>query len=204
MSEIHIIAGTGGHAQILLETLLAQNKRIIGATEKSPLIKSQSIDDIAILGDDDYILKYDAKDVMLVNGIGWVPGSDNKRKAIFERFESLGYFFANVVSNSAHVSDSAILHQGVQALSGAVIQTGCTIGANTILNTQSSIDHHTLIGKNCHIAPGAIVCGNVRIGDDTFIGAGAIIINNIEVGDNCVIGAGATLKENLSSGSRYG
>tara|TARA_B100001142_G_scaffold73330_2_gene74003 strand:- start:983 stop:1594 length:612 start_codon:yes stop_codon:yes gene_type:complete len=202
MVESHIVIGTGGHAQILIETLQAQDKLIIGATERSQLIES-NVPGIEILGDDDCILEHDPNDVKLVNGLGWVPGSHNKRKTIFERFEALGYVFLNLVSDSANISKSANLHLGVQVLSGAVIQTGSLVGANTIINTQSSIDHHCSIGSNCHIAPGATICGNVKVGDNTFIGAGAIVINNIEVGDNCVIGAGVTIKENLPHDSRY-
>ena len=203
MSKGYIIIGTGGHAGILIETLHAQEKKIIGATEKKRSTELQNSSDIRILGDDECILEYGSNDVILVNGIGWVPGFANNRKSIFERFEALGYKFSTLVSDSADISVSANLCEGAQVLSGAVIQTGCSVGANAIINTRSSIDHHCSIGRNSHIAPGATICGNVRIGDNTFVGAGATVINNIEIGNNCIIGAGVTLKENLSDDSRY-
>ena len=55
-------------------------------------------------------------------------------------------------------------------MAGVVIQSNVKIGENTLINTGALIDHHTTIGKNCHIAPGTNICGNVKLVGCVFIG----------------------------------
>ena len=66
-------------------------------------------------------------------------------------------------------------------MAGSVIKAGTTIKKNTIINSRVTIDHDCIIGKNVHIVPGAILCGNVKVGNNAFIGAGS---NNLAWGKN--------------------
>ena len=50
-----------------------------------------------------------------------------------------------------------------------------------------------MIGDFSHIAPGAVLCGNVKVGRKSFIGAGAVIRQGIIIGDNVMVGAGAVV-----------
>ena len=42
------------------------------------------------------------------------------------------------------------------------------------------------IGKNCWIASGSIICGNVNIGDSVVVMAGSIVTKDVE--SNSVVG----------------
>jgi len=50
-----------------------------------------------------------------------------------------------------------------------------------------------MVGDHSHIAPGAVLCGEVTIGEDTHIGAGAVIVQGTRIGRGCMIGAGAII-----------
>ena len=51
-----------------------------------------------------------------------------------------------------------------------------------------------IIEKNVHIAPGTIICGNVKIGKNAFIGTGTKILPNTIVPEDSIISAGTILK----------
>ncbi|HPN57619.1 MAG TPA: DapH/DapD/GlmU-related protein, partial [Chitinophagaceae bacterium] len=63
------------------------------------------------------------------------------------------------------------------------------------------IDHECIIGDFTHIAPGAVLCGNVKVGRNTFIGANSVIRQGIIIGDNVTIGAGTVVVKDVPDGA---
>ena len=123
--------------------------------------------------------------------------NDNKRKETYLKYKEKGYKFPVMVHPSAIVPKDAILNEGCQIMSGVILQSGVTIGENTIINTRSSIDHDVKVGAYSHIAPGVTICGNTTISNDVFIGAGVTIINSINIKNNTIINAGTTVTKNI-------
>ena len=74
---------------------------------------------------------------------------------------------------------------------GAVINPRSTIGANVIINTGCTVDHHNRIESHAHIAPGAHLGGDVSIGEGTLVGIGATVMPQRQVGQWSVVSAGA-------------
>lgn len=121
-----------------------------------------------------------------------------ERFTISNELKSLGLTVMTVVSPYASVMKTALVHEGVQILSNTYVGSYVEIGAFTIINNSSSIDHDCKIGIGCHIAPGATLAGNVEVGDMTFVGTNATIMPNIKVGRNATIGAGAVVISDVS------
>lgn len=48
------------------------------------------------------------------------------------------------------------------------------LGKGVICNTGAIIEHECIIGEYAHIAPGAVLTGNVQIGAHTFVGANSV------------------------------
>ena len=71
------------------------------------------------------------------------------------------------------------------------------IGQGVICNTSTSIDHECVIGDFSHIAPGAVLCGNVMVGKGTFIGANSVVRQGIKIGNNVIIGAGTVVVKDI-------
>lgn len=190
-----IVIGAGGHSKVLIDVLNRLDLNIEGLTD--PTLDCGDIYcGIPVIGDDSEILKYKPDEVLLVNAIGSLPGK-NHRFILSTKFRSLGYRFATIVDNASFVSSNVVLGEGVQILAGVVVQPGCHIGNDTILNTNSSVDHDCIIGDYCHIAPGVTLSGGITIGNSTHIGTGACVIQNIHIGFNSVIGAGCVVYKNL-------
>lgn len=97
----------------------------------------------------------------------------------------------------AIVSSHTQIEAGVMLGANCVVNVASKIGIGTICNTASIIEHECVIGNFCHIAPSAVLCGNITVGDGTFIGANAVIKQNIRIGRNVTIGAGAVVLSDL-------
>ncbi|ATP42352.1 sugar acetyltransferase [Solibacillus sp. R5-41] len=193
MNKPVIVIGNGGHAAVLAETLLQQEREILGYTAPAKETNKFQLD---YLGTDSVIASFKPEDIELVLGIGTVNRS-TVRKTLFEGFKELGYIFGKVVHDTAYIAPSAKIGDGVQIMAGVILQSHVEIADNTIINTGTIIDHDTKICSHVHVAPGTNISGGVKIGEQTHVGTGTTIIQNIEIGRNCLIGAGSVVVKNI-------
>ena len=196
-----IVLGAGGHARVLIDALLLLGWDVLGVTVPAGRSSASELLGVSVIGDDRQINRYSRQDVRLVNGIGSV-GDVATRRRLFEAWQARGYQFATVVHPSVIVARDVTLDEGVQVMAGAVIQTGCRVGANAIINTASSIDHDCRIGAHCHIAPGVTLSGNVEVGERTHLGAGAVVIQGVKIGADALVAAGAVVTRDVAAGQR--
>ena len=190
------MVGAGGHASVLVDILLSQNKTILG------IVAPSKQDSKVLLGlhhytNDDDILQFSPNEILLVNGIGGMPRT-TLRQQVYQKYKSLGYKFATVIANNALLSSFCELAEGVQILNNAVVNTGTEIGENTIVNTSTTVDHDCKIGHHCHLATGVTLSGQVLLGNSVHVGTGANIINSVEIGSNCIIGVGANITKSIA------
>lgn len=199
-----IVLGGGGHAKVLIDALKYHSADIIGIVDNDSEMAGNTLLGIPVIGTEDILIKYPPDKVSLVNALGSVRQTE-VRKNIFEKFKEMGYMFASVVHHSCVIADDIELGEGVQIMAGAIIQPGCSIGYNAIINTHSSIDHDCEIGDHVHIAPGVTLSGEVVIGSQAHIGTGCVAIQGIEIGERCFIGAGSLILQSIPSGvTAYG
>ncbi|MCZ8531820.1 acetyltransferase [Psychrobacillus psychrodurans] len=198
MNKPIIIIGNGGHASVLTEILLLQQRNILGYTAPSEESNSYGV---KYIGTDKVIEAYSPEEVELVLGLGTVHVS-TVRHSIFEKMKKHGYIFTNCIHPTASISNTALLAEGIQIMAGVVIQPNAKIGENTIINTGAIIEHDCLIGAHVHIAPGTTLSGGVIIGDDSHIGTGSSIIQGIEIGTNTLIGAGSVVISNIGASKK--
>jgi UDP-perosamine 4-acetyltransferase len=152
---------------------------------------------LAVLGGDEFLDRSVPDEFDLLLGVGQVVRRGN-RERLYRVWSGFGYAFPSIVHPTAWVAPDVVVPDGTQVMAGAVIQPGCAIGRNTIVNTRAGIDHDCRIGANVHIAPGVVLCGGVEVGDGAFIGAGAVLIQGVKVGRGAVVGAGVTLVRDLA------
>jgi sugar O-acyltransferase (sialic acid O-acetyltransferase NeuD family) len=196
MSDSVLLIGAGGHASVLLDMLIQQRFNILGYVSPLPAANKKLFSDLHWFKSDDDILQFDKLTIKLVNGIGSLPGN-TRRSNLYRQYKKLGYSFATLVSTEASVSTLACLEEGVQVMCGAIIQTGVSVGYNSIVNTGSIIDHDCSIGSNNHIAPGATISGQVTSRKNVHFGTGSSVIQSINITKNVVIGAGAIITKDL-------
>lgn len=188
-----VLCGAGGHAKVLLEALRAAGREVLGACVPDPTGWRLAT---LCLGDDAWLRQQTPGRFELVNGVG-STGDPRRRIAVFDGFKAFGFSFARVVHPGAIVASDAVLAEGVQVMAGAVIQPGCHLGENALVNTRSSLDHDGNLGAHVHLAPGAIICGGVTVGARSHVGPGATLVHGVSVGVGCLVGAGSLVLHSL-------
>ncbi len=191
-----LILGAGGHGQVVADILLAmqaagEDVQPIGYLDENRALLGQRLMGLPVQGaiGDLARLPHDA----LVVAIG-----DNRRRAeVFTALRTQGETFAIARHPTAIVGREVTIGLGAMICAGAIVNPGSQIGANVILNTACSVDHHNLIGDHAHVAPGAHLAGRVRVGEGCFICAGATVIPDIEIGAWSVVGAGACVTKSV-------
>ncbi len=197
-SKSYILLGAGGHAKVLYEILKLHQLNIQGfiAPEKT---QDLYFEELEYLGDD-ATFDYESEHFFLVNTLGSVKYTQ-PRENLYQYYKTRNFSFPKIIHPSAIISHSAKLLEGVQLLAGSIINSCAIIKENSIINTGAIIEHDCCIGSHNHIAPRAVLCGNVSTGSNVHIGAGASINQSIHIGHNVIIASGAVVTENIPDNS---
>lgn len=185
---------------MLIDTLRLQSIELLGIADADPDKKGQLLLGVPVLGGDEEVMKYPVETIRLVNGIGSVRVNPLRRN-LFEHFKSAGYRFASLAHPSAIIAGDVVLSEGSQIMAGAVVQVGCHVGINAVINTGSVVDHDCHIGNHAHIAPGATLSGGVVVGENSHVGTGATVIQRIRIGRNSLVAAGAAVICDVADGA---
>jgi sugar O-acyltransferase (sialic acid O-acetyltransferase NeuD family) len=193
MEERVIVIGAGGHAKVVISTLLASGIKIDKIFDDNPEKWGSNIFDIEVTGP---LSSIDCNSsTVALTAIG-----DNKtRRDVVGRFGQLRWI--TVVHPTAYVHPTVRLGKGTVVFAKAVIQPDTSIGDHCIINTGSTIDHDCLVGNYVHISPGVNLAGEVQLGDGAFCGIGSKVINGIRIGKWATIGAGGVVINDLPEDS---
>lgn len=194
-----IIIGAGGHALVLADALLASGRQLLGFTSDAPSLSAEVIHGLRLIGTDDMLNNYLSSEIDLVNGLGGID-CVGLRRCVQQRLESKGWNFSGVRHPAAIVSPYAEISDGVHLLAGCIIQARTRIGAGSIVNTASVVEHDSVLESYVHLAPRSIVCGSARVGSNSHVGAGAVILQGVQLGAETLVGAGAVVSKNFEGG----
>jgi sugar O-acyltransferase (sialic acid O-acetyltransferase NeuD family) len=180
------IVGYSGHAYVIIDIFLNAG-RLVTAYCDSERKESNP-----------YHLTYLGKEMEVIDKLKQFDffacvGHNGIREKIHTQLSQFLGDPINAIHPSAVISASVKMGEGVMIAANATLNPLVTLGKGVICNTSSSIDHECVIGDFCHIAPNAVLCGNVSVGRSTFIGANAVIRQGIHIGNNVTIGAGTVV-----------
>lgn len=184
-----IVLGAGGHAKVVVSTVIEAGIKIEGIYDDDPGKWGKSILDIPIKGPFSMIHESECSNAVIAIG-------DNRtRRTIAEKFSYLRWI--SIVHPNAYVHSSVHLGGGTVVFAKAVIQPDSVLGEHCIVNTGATIDHDCRIGDYVHVAPGVNLAGEVTLGNGVFCGIGTKVIGGISIGDWTVAGAGSVVVRNL-------
>jgi sugar O-acyltransferase (sialic acid O-acetyltransferase NeuD family) len=185
-----LVLGAGGHAKVVISTLLAAGHQISGVYDDAPELLGVEILGQKVVGTiADLPCNSVSRAIIAI-------GDSKIRQAIATRFS---FNWVSVVHSHAWVDPTVQLGQGSIVMAGAVVQPNCRLGRHVIVNTSASIDHDSEVEDFVHICPGARLAGHVTVGQSTTLGTGSVCIPSVEIGANTIVGAGAVVTKNLSS-----
>lgn len=186
------LLGCSGHSYVVADALISSGYELIGYYNK--VIDTNFRLNLPYLGfekNSDFIKN--VKDTLLFPAIG-----DNlKRRNVLEYLLFNKLSVIQAIHYKSNIALNCEIENGTLVCQGANINSFSKIGKGVIINTSSIIEHECIINNYVHIAPGAVLAGNVTIGENSFVGANAVIKQGIKIGENVIIGAGAVVVKNV-------
>ena len=193
MSTETVIIGSGAHARVVYDILLAageaesvtvfvdvEGKGLAGGS----LAGKPVLPGLAEL--EDYMKNHDVAAVL-------GHGNNSRRKALMGWLDDRGAKTRSAIHPRTVISPEVEIGTCTTVSAGAIILTGSRIGRGVIVNTAATVDHDCVVGDFVQLAPGSHLAGRVTVNDEAFVGIGAVVIQNLTVGRACVIGAGAAV-----------
>ncbi len=182
-----ILIGYSGHAFVVCGILHAAGKKITGYCDT----EKKDYNPFSL----EYLGREDAAIALLSEQPFFIAIGDNAIRAkIYASLSEKNCLPVNAIHPTAVVDSTVVIAaNGVMIAANATINPLVQIGTAVICNTNCSIDHECIIEAFAHIAPGAVLCGNVKVGSHSFIGANAVIKQGITIGKNVMVGAGAVV-----------
>jgi UDP-perosamine 4-acetyltransferase len=199
-SKANVILGAGGHAKVILSSLLRLGKKVDYLIDDK--IKLDSYFENYKSINEKNFFSFKDNNVNIFLGIG-ITTKKNNREKIIKKFKNKGLIFKQVIDKDVKLGLNIKIMSGAQIMRGCHIGENVLINQNSIINTMSIIEHDVEIGENSHVAPGSIILGGVKIGKNTFIGAGSIIFQGVKIGADSIIAAGSIVSKNLENKSFF-
>jgi sugar O-acyltransferase (sialic acid O-acetyltransferase NeuD family) len=192
MKNIALI-GYSGHAFVAAEIFASQKKTVNAYVDvEEKLVNPYHLKWLGTEHEPSTIEKLKDFDYFVSTG-------DNllRKKLTMLLMQQTGQQPVNAFHISSVISSSLIRGCGNMTAANVTINAQVKIGNGVICNTACIIEHECSIDDYVHIAPGAVLCGNVSIGECSFIGANAVIKQGIKIGKNVVVGAGAVILKDI-------
>ncbi|WP_338516643.1 NeuD/PglB/VioB family sugar acetyltransferase [Alteromonas gracilis] len=126
-----------------------------------------------------------------------IGSSGQARCQVADKLMALGMEPLTLIHPSAWVASSATIEPGCQILGASAISENARLGRQTIVNTNATIDHDTVIGQGVHIMLTATLTGLIEVGDYATIGANATVLPRLKVGRHGFVGAGAVVTKHV-------
>ena len=193
-----LLIGYSGHAYVISGILHSMGEKVTGYCDKiekeyNPLnLKYHGIESSS-----------SALKALKAHGFFICVGNNLVRNNIFDSLSAEGLMPVNAIHPKATLDSSiSISSNGVMIGCNVTINAFSKIHSGAICNTHCVIEHECVIERFAHIAPGAILCGNVHVGEHSLIGAGAIIREGIRIGKNVVVGAGSVVVKDIEDNAK--
>ncbi len=126
------------------------------------------------------------------------------RKRLYMACKQKGYRCASYVSSHAFVWHNVTIGENTFIFEDNTIQYHAQIGNNVVIWSGNHIGHRSVIEDDAWLTSHVVVSGFCHIGRGSFIGVNATLGDNVVLGNDTVFGAGAlTVKSLTEQGKVY-
>ncbi|MBI3021809.1 MAG: UDP-N-acetylglucosamine 2-epimerase (hydrolyzing) [Candidatus Omnitrophica bacterium] len=193
-----VILGGGGHARVVIDSLLASKLAVpYAVVDADRSLWGKELLGVPVVGDDERLRELRCEGVTrFIVGLGGV-GDNGPRQQLFCLGMTSGLAPLTVCHPSAICSPSAVIGEGSFLAPATVVNSGAGLGVNVIVNTGAIVEHDCAIGDHVHLATGARLSGHVLVGAGAHIGAGATIRQRVTIGEGAIVGAGAVVVKSV-------
>lgn len=189
-----VILGAGGHAREVADVVVAciaagAPLRLVGFVDDDPTKHGRMLTEGPVLGGLAALDDMPRHRTLVVAGIG----GPAPRRRIVEAAADMGFGSPVLVHPTVCITRHVELGTGVVITAGCVVTNEIAIGDHTHVNRMTTVGHDCRVGAFVHLAPAAVLSGNVVVEDDCDIGTNATIIQGKTVSRGAIVGAGAVV-----------
>ena len=127
-------------------------------------------------------------------------GDNQMRADVQQKLLAAGAPLTCVLHPASIISRHAELGAGCAVFARAVVNAGAHVGAGVILNTGCTVEHDCILEDFVHIGPNAGLGGGVCVGRHSWVGLGANVNHLIRIGRDSTVGSGATVVRDVADG----
>lgn len=186
---VHIY-GAGGLGREVLAALRATNEEVAGFVV-DPGFATQPVQGLPIRDDYLEILRDSSAKFVLAIGDGRV------RRRVAASMGTDRYL--TLVHPATTVGPFVSMGEGAVTLGPASMTTGISIGAHVLINPGCTIAHDCLLDAFSSLGPGVSLGGQVTIGEGASLGVGAVIAPGVVIGAWATVGAGAVVIRDVAA-----
>ena len=189
-----ILIGYSGHSLVICDIALEVGFHLLGYAD----IEKKDFNPLGL----DYLGKEKTLDNKFFNNENYFfvsIGNNLIRSKVSKFIRSKTTFIPNIIHPSSLISKNIKIGSGNFISKNVAINSFSEIQNDVIINTSATIEHECIISSGVHIAPGAVLLGNVQVGKNSFIGANSVIKQGIKIGKNVVIGAGSVVLNDVDN-----
>ena len=194
-----VIIGSSGHAKVIIDIVQQQGKyNIVGLLDRFRDVGEKTLG-YPVLGKEEdlpeLIKAHALKGAIVAIGDNFV-----RSKVVAHIKEIIPDLpFVSAIHPKASIAMEVSIGEGTVVMAGVSINACSSVGRFCILNTNSSLDHDSILEDFASLAPGATTGGNCRVGQFSAVSIGAVLIHGIHVGEHTVIGAGSLVMKSIES-----
>lgn len=194
-----VIVGSSGHAKVIIDIVQQEGKfNVVGLLDRSRHVDEKTLG-YPVLGKEENLPEL--MNAHSLKGAIVAIGDNCVRSRVAARIKEIcpDLPFVSAIHPKASIATDVSIGEGTVVMAGVSINPCSSIGRFCILNTNSSLDHDSILEDFSSLAPGATTGGNCRIGQYSAVGIGAVVIHGIHVGEHTVIGAGSLVMRSMES-----
>lgn len=159
MSNRIVIIGSGGHAKVVCDAILAQNEYVMnGFVDISLDVGTVVINGYQVIAHQNNLESLKSQVDFFIVAIG-----NNKIREEVYNFAKKILEPAIVIHPSAVIGSDVKIGAGSVVLANAVVNASASIGENVIVNARVVVDHDCIVENNIHLAIGTMVGSNSKI-----------------------------------------
>lgn len=198
-----VIFCAGPHSRVIVDILKSNNHfNIVGIIDSVKDIGSEFYG-YKVIGRQDN-LKRLSEIYKFEAGIVGIGDNYLREKIALEIMEQNSEFtFINAISNYSYVSPSAKMGSGNVLMPGVIVNSEAEIKSHCIINTNSSLEHDSIMHDFSSLSCGVTTGGYISLGKYSALALGVTVMDRISIGENVVVGSGSLVSKGLEDNALY-
>lgn len=197
------IFGTGAFADLAFHYFNEDSiYQVVTYIVDDDLYEIQNLNGVRVLKKSEFLKEFDKSGIEIFIAVGYTK-LNRVRSEKYEEFKALGYQFASYIHSKIKIWNTNTIGENTFIFENNTIQPYVEIGNNVVLWSGNHVGHHSKIGNHTFITSHVVISGYVNIEEYCFFGVNSTIRDSIKISKYSIIGAGTLILKDTDEKSLY-